>query len=86
MNIDIREYLRINPISVHELTLSGDERDCFLLFQGENYEVQTQASIFRTIYQNIFQNLIDDDDIKFRAYIDDDGKVKWQEGTHLADG
>ena len=30
MNIDVREYLRINPISVHELTLSEAERDCFL--------------------------------------------------------
>ena len=32
MNIDVREYLRINPISVHELTLSNDDRDCFLFF------------------------------------------------------
>ena len=32
MNIDVREYLRINPISVHELTLSDDDRDCFLFF------------------------------------------------------
>ena len=34
MNIDIREYLRINPISVHKLTLSGDGKDCFLYFPG----------------------------------------------------
>jgi hypothetical protein len=33
MNVDVREYLRINPISVHELTLSGDAKDCFLLFK-----------------------------------------------------
>ena len=41
MNIDVREYLRINPISVHELTLSGDGKDCFLYFpeDGEGYEV-----------------------------------------------
>lgn len=32
MNIDVREYLRINPISVHEATLSGNPTDCFLLF------------------------------------------------------
>ena len=37
MNIDVREYLRINPISVHELTLSGDMKDCFLLFGEADY-------------------------------------------------
>ena len=42
MNIDIREYLRINPISVHELTLSDKADDCFLLFkEGGGYEVCT---------------------------------------------
>lgn len=32
MNIDVREYLRINPISVHDLTLSDNGDDCFLFF------------------------------------------------------
>lgn len=45
MNIDVREYLRINPISVHELTLSGDGKDCFLYFpkndNGTGYDVYT---------------------------------------------
>ena len=45
MNIDVREYLRINPISVHELTLSDDGSDCFLLFpndEGGDYKACTQ--------------------------------------------
>ena len=43
MNIDVREYLRINPISVHELTLSGEGKDCFLLFPSDSdgYEACT---------------------------------------------
>lgn len=32
MNIDVREYLRTNPISVHNLTLSQDGKDCILIF------------------------------------------------------
>ena len=32
MNLDVREYLRINPISVHELSVSDTDTDCFLLF------------------------------------------------------
>lgn len=47
MNIDVREYLRINPISVHELTLSDNDNDCFLLFSNIQddgaYEVCTQS-------------------------------------------
>lgn len=40
MNIDVREYLRINPISVHDLTLSENGNDCFLFFckQKQNGE------------------------------------------------
>ena len=42
MNVDVREYLRINPISVHELTLSDSSSDCFLVFDQEGgYEVMT---------------------------------------------
>ena len=43
MNIDIREYLRINPISVHELTLSDNPLDCFLTFSTsvDRYNVCT---------------------------------------------
>ena len=43
MNIDIREYLRINPISVHELTLSDNPLDCFLTFpfSGDQYQACT---------------------------------------------
>lgn len=36
MNIDVREYLRVNPISVHELSLSSNDNDCFLFFPMEN--------------------------------------------------
>lgn len=36
MNIDVREYLRINPISVLDLSLSSNDNDCFLFFPMEN--------------------------------------------------
>ena len=51
MNIDVREYLRVNPISVHETTLSGDGKDCFLYFNSNdgNYAAYTQNQIFRNI-------------------------------------
>lgn len=32
MNIDVREYLRINPISAHVETTSNNENDCFMWF------------------------------------------------------
>ena len=84
MNIDVREYLRINPISVHELTLSGDGKDCFLYFpdSGEGYEVKTQDQMFDEIRNAIFQNLIGDDG-KLRCRISD-GTVEWDE-VHLTD-
>ena len=60
MNIDVREYLRINPISVHEPTLSGDGKDCFLVFpnSGSGYSVATQDSIFAQLLNSIFHDLI----------------------------
>ena len=64
MNIDVREYLRINPISVHDLTLSGDFKDCFLFFPTDNeseggYNVYTQRQMFDAIMESIFQDLIE---------------------------
>lgn len=64
MNIDVREYLRINPISVHDLTLSGNGTDCFLIFGNglsNGYMAITQNAIFRTLYQMIFGNLLKSD-------------------------
>ena len=67
MNIDVREYLRINPISVHELTLSDDDNDCFLFFpndedyQTRGYKAFTQRQLFRALQHTIFGNLLTDD-------------------------
>ena len=63
MNIDVREYLRINPISVHDLTLSGDFKDCFLFFPTDNgieggYNVYTQRQMLDAIMEYIFLALI----------------------------
>jgi hypothetical protein len=63
MNIDVREYLRINPISVHELTLSGDGKDCFLYFpqndtNGTGYIVHMQKTMFWSLCKSIFRNLV----------------------------
>ena len=64
MNIDVREYLRINPISVHELTLSQSPTDCFLFFKdnGPNakssYMVCTQRTLFHSLYSEMFKNLV----------------------------
>ena len=63
MNIDVREYLRINPISVHELSLSDNGNDCFLFFPKDSdtrgYRVFTQTQLFRAIQRSIFENLLD---------------------------
>jgi len=71
MNIDVREYLRINPISVHELTISEDAKDCFLCFPGndnetDGYVVYMQKTIFWALNQSIFQFLIEGDEDNFR--------------------
>lgn len=62
MNIDVREYLRINPISVHELSLSDNGNDCFLFFPKDpdtrGYRVFTQTQLFRTLQKSIFGNLL----------------------------
>ena len=94
MNIDVREYLRINPISVHELTLSGDGKDCFLYFPPNNqtgYEVLTQIEMFWSIYQSIFCNLIEgtQDNFRLKASIDVDVEterlvINWNPNIHLA--
>ena len=62
MNIDVREYLRINPISVHELSLSSNGNDCFLFFPMENeprgYIAVTQWQMFNEFYKTIFGKLV----------------------------
>lgn len=35
MNIDVREYIRINPISAHELSISDAGDDGFMYFYDE---------------------------------------------------
>ena len=63
MNIDVREYLRINPISVHELSLSDNGNDCFLFFPKDSdsrgYKIFTQKQLFRALQRSIFGNLLD---------------------------
>ena len=69
MNLDIREYLRINPISVHPLTLSDDETDCFLYFNedgkpyesGNSYIAYTQKQVFNGIISSIFKDWVEID-------------------------
>ncbi len=64
MNIDIREYLRINPISVHEPTLSGNDMDCFLLFpedgekEEEGYMAKTQMVLFKHLVETMFGDVL----------------------------
>ena len=65
MNIDIREYLRINPISVHDLTLSDKDTDCFLVFPTSGlrgYRVNTQSQLFLAIQRSIFGELLEFDE------------------------
>ena len=94
MNIDVREYLRINPISVHELTLSGDAKDCFLYFPANSdntgYEVYTQRTVFWSLCKSIFQNIIIGNETDFSLNYDeitgtyDDPIINW--GTvHMTD-
>ena len=84
MNIDVREYLRINPISVHEPTLSGNGRDCFLYFpdDGMGYEVKTQTQMFSEIRKAIFQNMLDENG-RLRASVEN-GTVVWPDDVHLS--
>lgn len=56
MNIDVREYLRINPISVHESTLSDSDNDCFLFFNENGYVLKTQGTMFDSIRAAIFNS------------------------------
>ena len=90
MNIDVREYLRINPISVHPLTLSSLETDCFLYFNdggqtyedGKTYTVYTQKQVFNGILSTIFQNWVEidgDGNIRFKYTIDEHGKIHWED-------
>lgn len=81
MNIDVREYLRINPISAHELTLSDNANDCFLFFLPTNgYELKTQTQTFNFLYEKIFRRLINvanDGSISINAKILGDGSIQW---------
>lgn len=72
MNIDVREYLRINPISVHELTLQGDAKDCFLFFKNDEptYTVHTQKQLFWELCKAIFQDLIEQTEDGIRLNIE----------------
>ena len=97
MNIDVREYLRTNPISVHESTLSGDGRDCFLYFpknpDGTGFVVFTQDDIFLSLYKSIFRNLVKDGsgDVAFNidgVEVGESGavSVRWPDAVRLSDG
>lgn len=96
MNINIREYLRINPISVHNPTLSDCGSDCFLIFPNEEGEpiAKTQDSIFNQLYEKIFNTLVkyDEELGKYRfnfqtIEFNEDGKlvVKWNDDATLTD-
>ena len=65
MNIDVREYLRINPISVHELTLSDNGNDCFLFFpttvDTRGYRAFTQTQLFKALQRSVFGDLLNYD-------------------------
>ena len=90
MNIDVREYLRINPISVHELTLSGDGNDCFLYFPQNNedntgYEVYTQKKMFRSMCISIFGDILEEDNetgLRFKVTVNGN-HVEWDETAKL---
>ena len=96
MNIDVREYLRVNPISVHELTLSGDGKDCFLYFPAKDnddgYLVYTQKTVFWSLYKSILGNLIggDEDNYYLNADVsfDNNGNlnINWDDDIELVDG
>jgi len=88
MNIDVREYLRINPISVHEPTLSQEDTDCFMLFQHNGqYDVLTQKTLFWEFYKTIFGNLVTGDSTNpaFDVIVDSDGGIHWNPNAHLTD-
>ena len=93
MNIDVREYLRINPISVHELTLQGNAKDCFLFFKDREpgYSVVTQKKLFWELYKAIFQDLVEvtkDGKMRFRIERilpqNESVSVRWEK-VHLTD-
>ena len=72
MNIDVREYLRVNPISVHELSLSDNSTDCFLFFPNNSaqrgYRASTLKELFRALQMSILGNLLN--------YTSDPPKIK----------
>ena len=76
MNIDVREYLRINPISVLDLSLSSNDNDCFLFFPIENeprgYIAVTQWQMFNEFYKTIFGELVKFDE-QGNPYLDTTG-------------
>ena len=85
MNIDVREYLRINPISVHELTLSGDGKDCFLYFPANGdqtgFKVCTQDAMFFDLCREIFGTLVtngDDGNLTFNC------RIEWDDNTETS--
>ena len=85
MNIDVREYLRINPISVHELTLSGDGKDCFLYFPANGdqtgFKVCTQDAMFFDLCREIFGGLVkvgDDGNLTFNC------TIEWDDNTRTS--
>lgn len=87
MNIDVREYLRINPISVHDLTLSEDGKDCFLVFGNAvvdgGYKAMTQNAVFRELYVRIFGDLMKADGSGFK--IIDTNPPTWEDGCSIRD-
>lgn len=85
MNIDVREYLRINPISVHDPTLSENGTDCFLVFpESGEYEAWTQNQLFNLLYETIFGDLVDVTVIppKFKVRVDGE-TIEWNDDVHI---
>ena len=83
MNIDVREYLRINPISSHDLSTSSNDNDCFLYFQDDgSYSASTQQQMFNTIVKAIFGKLVHDTDNGLKFNINE-STLEWNAGIRL---
>lgn len=68
MNLDVREYLRTNPISCQPSTDSDSDLDCLLLFDGKGgWSATTQGRLFKeTLTRLLGSAIVEGDDGKLR--------------------
>lgn len=89
MNIDVREYLRINPISAHELSISDAGDDGFMYFYdefGENkYHVALQTTMFDRLCKVIFRDMIVGTGDDTRLAYESLEPISWSGAIHLTD-